>query len=338
MKTKKVLVALIAIGSIFSGSLPASATFNVVEPFGTEGALSSDWIVAGSATPSVVRHEGDTPENALRLTTNSQDQNGFALYDKQFNLSQGVQFDFNQYQWGGDLADGLVFFIKNATDTTNLAGGLGGAMGYAPNPNQTPGISGALLGVGFDAYGNFRNYQGIGCPETPHLEIRNEITVKGSGQGFDGYCNLAEPYGLVANSKKLLTDMYPSRQASVAAVRINIDSPYTDSPRVKVYYEDTLVQNVALPAAFSTTANIKFGFTAGTGYYSNYHEISNLRVKTLDATLPFRDVASSDYVAGADDLANTGGSLSDYYLLIGSAMVLIGGGIFSMRKGVKAGK
>ena len=121
-------------------------------------------------------------------------------------------------------------------------------------------------------------------------------------------------------------------------MKIIIGSPYTDSPKLKVYYENTLVYDLALPAAFSDTANIKFGFTAGTGAQNNFHEISNLRVKTLDATLPFRDVASNDFVAGVDDLANTGGSLADYYLLIGSAMVLIGGGIFSMRKGVKAGK
>ena len=114
MKKKQLFVALIAIGSVFAGTLPASAAFNVVEPFSTEGPLNSDWIVAGTASPSVVKHEGDTPENALRLTSNIQDQNGFALYNKPFNLSQGVQFDFNQYQWGGDYADGLVFFIKNA--------------------------------------------------------------------------------------------------------------------------------------------------------------------------------------------------------------------------------
>jgi hypothetical protein len=338
LKTKKVIVALIAIGSVFTGTLPASATFNVVEPFGTEGALSSDWVAAGSVVPSVVKHEGDTPENALRLTTNENDQAGYVLYDKQFNLSQGVQFEFTQYQWGGNGADGLVFFIKNATDTTNVQGGRGGAMGYSPNGQSVAGISGALIGVGFDAYGNFRNYQGTGCDPFEWAEIKNQITILGPGQEYAGYCRLADPYDLTSNSKKLLDNFYQSRLASAASVKIIIGSPYTDSPKLKVYYENTLVYDLALPAAFSDTANIKFGFTAGTGAQNNFHEISNLRVKTLDATLPFRDVASNDFVAGVDDLANTGGSLADYYLLIGSAMVLIGGGIFSMRKGVKAGK
>ncbi|MCX6485908.1 MAG: LPXTG cell wall anchor domain-containing protein [Rhodoluna sp.] len=338
MKTKKVLVALIAIGSIFSGSLPASATFNVVEPFSTEGALSSDWVVSGSVQPSIVKQVGDTPENALRITTNSQGQNGYVLYDKPFNLSQGVQFEFTQYQWGGSGADGIVFFIKNATDTTNVPGGTGGAMGYAVNSSD--GISGALLGVGFDAWGNFKNTQGSGCdPNNPtNTTIPNQITILGPGQGTVGYCQLVTPYDLAPNAKKLLSNSYADRLTSAAAVKIIIESPYTDLPKVKVYYEDTLIHDIALPTAFSSTASIKFGFTAGTGWATNFHEVSNLRVKTLDATLPFRDVASDDYVAGADDLANTGGSLSDYYLLIGSAMVLIGGGIFSMRKGVKAGK
>lgn len=334
---RKALVASLVVGAIFTGSLPASATFNVVEPFSTEGALSANWIAAGTVPPNVARHEGDTPENALRLTTYDDYQNGFVLYNKTFNLSQGVQFDFIQYQWGGNGADGLVFFIKNATDTINVAGGLGGAMGYAPNPGSVPGISGALLGVGFDAYGNFRNYEGTGCSPDPGAGALtpNQITLKGPGQDFEGYCLLGTPYNLAENSKKLLTNGYTSRQASAAAVRINIDSPYTDSPRVKVYYENTLVHDVALPEAFSNTANIKFGFTAGTGALNNYHEISNLRVKTLDKKLPYREIASSDYLASGGGLANTGGSLSDYYLLIASAMLLIGAGIFAKRKATK---
>jgi hypothetical protein len=338
LKKKQLFVALIAIGSVFAGTLPASAAINVVEPFSTEGPLSSDWIASGSVVPSVVKNVGDTPENALRLTTNDYSQNGFVLYDKRFNLSQGVQFEFNQYQWGGSGADGLVFFIKDANDTSNLPGGRGGAMGYSAIPGESDGISGALLGVGFDAYGNFRNYQGTGCEEAPHVEIRNEITIKGPGQGQVGYCLLAQPYGLVANSKKLLTDMYTSRQESAAAVKVVIDSPYTDSPRVKVYYESTLVHDIALPEAFSNTANIKFGFSAGTGSLTNNHEISNLRVKAFDKTLPYIEVSNTEYKANGGGLANTGGSLSDYYLLIGSAMALIGGGLFSLRKAVRTAK
>jgi hypothetical protein len=95
------------------------------------------------------------------------------------------------------------------------------------------------------------------------------------------------------------------------------------------------VQDVVLPEAFSNTANIKFGFTAGTGAFNNYHEISNLRVKTLDKKLPYRELASSEYLSSTDGLANTGGSLSDYYLLIASAFLLIGAGIISKRKVAK---
>jgi LPXTG-motif cell wall-anchored protein len=334
---KKLFVSATVVGIIFAGALPASATFNVVEPFSTEGALSTDWITSGTVLPNVARHEGDTPANALRLTSNDYYQNGFALYNKPFNLSQGVQFDFTQYQWGGNGADGLVFFIKNAADGTNVAGGLGGSLGYSPDGdgNSVPGISGALLGVGIDAYGNFNFYGGSGCqvvaptdPENPDgNRITNQITVRGPGQDFAGYCLLSDAYDLAANGKKLIADEYATRQASAASVRINIDSPFIESPRVKVYYEDFLVQDVPLPSQFRDTVDIKFGFTAGTGSLTNNNEISDLRVKTLDKSLPFRDVASSVF------LANTGGSLANYYLLFGAALILIVGGIFSSRKG-----
>ena len=338
MSSKKFFVAFLALSSIFTGSFAASAAFNVVESFSTEGALGSDWIFSGTIPPSVVRNEGDTPENALRLTSNEQSQSGFVLYDNRFNLSQGVQFEFTQHQWGGSGADGIVFFIKNAADTTNVAGGAGGAMGYAPG--SAPGISGALIGVGFDAWGNFKNYQGSGCnPDYPTgTTIPNQITVLGPGQDTVGYCQIANPYDLEPNQKKLLTNSYVDRQTSAAAVRIIIESPYTDSPKVKVYYENTLVHDIALPAEFSNTANIKFGFSAGTGAATNFHEISNLRVKTLDATLPFRNESSSDYLAGSDSLANTGRSLADYYLLFGTAMALVGSGIYTRRKAVRETK
>ena len=335
MKSRKVLTSLLVTGLVFGGSLPATAAINVIQGFDTEGALNSDWVTAGTFTPTVVREVGDTPELALRLTPAAGSQSGFVLYDQPFNLSQGLKVDFKQYQWGGGGADGIVFFIKKASDTNNGPGATGGAMGYAgvtENSGPINGLSGALLGVGLDAWGNHSNpaYQTGDCNPDFHGAGQNQIVVRGPGQGILGYCMLANGYGLGVNGKKLLSDGYSNRQSSAVAVRVDLDSPFIDNPRVKVFYQGDLVVDVALPAEFKDIYDVKFGFSAGTGGVEDNHEISDLRVTTLDTNVTYRDV-SHPY-----GLANTGGSLADYYLLIGAALVLIGSGVSIYRRSCKA--
>lgn len=327
MKIKKILISTLIFAALNVAIIPASASFNVSADFDSASSLTADWIASGTVTPVVARQENDTPEYALRLTTNDFYQNGFVLYNKPFNLSQGVEFNFNQYQWGGTGADGLVFFIKDASDNSQAAGGLGGALGYAPNLESVPGISGALLGVGFDAYGNYAYYEGTGCSSNSQPGSgANQILVKGPGQGFVGYCTLAAGYDLAANSKKLISNSYETRAASSTTVKILIDSPFIKNPRVKVYYENVLVQNVALPAKFDDVSEIKFGFTAGTGASTNFNEVSAVVVKTLNAALPFSAESKSTVV-----LANTGSTSTFIWFLGTSALTLMGVGFYLLR-------
>jgi LPXTG-motif cell wall-anchored protein len=332
MNSKKVIVSLLATGLVFGGTLPATASINVIQGFDTEGALNSDWVTAGTTTPSVVRNVGDTPELALRLTPAAGSQSGFVLYDHSFNLSQGLRVDFKQYQWGGDGADGIVFFMKKASDTDNGPGATGGAMGYAGVTEQSGpinGLSGALLGVGLDAWGNHSNhaYQTGDCNSDCVGAGQNQIVVRGPGQGLLGYCMLANGYGLAENGKKLLSNGYSNRQSSEVAVKVELDSPFIENPRAKVFYQGDLVVDVALPNEFKDIYDVKFGFSAGTGGVSDNHEIADLKVTTLDPDVVYRDLAHPY------GLANTGGSLSDYYLLIGAAMALFGAGVTLYRKG-----
>ncbi len=331
MKSRKALTTLLITGLVFGGSLPATAAIDVIQGFDAEGVLSSDWVTAGTFTPTVVRNEGDSPELALRLTPASGTQSGFVLYNKPFNLSQGLKVDFKQYQWGGDGADGIVFFIKKASDTNNGPGATGGAMGYAgvtENSGPINGLSGALLGVGLDAWGNHSNpaYQTGDCNPDFQGAGQNQIVVRGPGQGILGYCMLANGYGLALNGKKLLSDGYSNRQSSEVAVRVELDSPFIENPRVKVFYQEDLVVDVALPNEFKDIYDVKFGFSAGTGGVSDNHEISGLRVTTLDTAIAYRDLAHPE------GLANTGGSLADYYLLVGAALALFGSGVVIYRR------
>ncbi len=80
------------------------------------------------------------------------------------------------------------------------AGANGGSLGYAQRNLEPGGVDGGYLGVGLDAYGNFANdaeLRGNGCPRRPEvppvtsqLPVPDTVTLRGPGQGDDGYCFL----------------------------------------------------------------------------------------------------------------------------------------------------
>jgi len=315
--TKTVAIAF-ASSIMFLGSvLPASASANINEPLDTPGALSSPWVTAGTYTPEVVTLS-DTPANALRLTDTAGSQSGFALYNSAISVDTGIDVTFSQAQWGGDgSADGIVFFVKKGTDTSNVGGATGGSMGYSASTDEggIDGLSGALLGVGLDGYGNFSSTasEGTGCSDTfdRNEQSANSVTVRGAGDGQVGYCMLADTYDLSSNSKKLLVDNYATRADAAVQVRVVIDSASATNPRVKIYYAGDKIIDIALPSAFQSVSTVKIGFSAGTGGSTDNHEVWGLSTTSAVST---------------SSLASTGVNLSDYYLLIAAALASVLGG------------
>jgi type IV pilus assembly protein PilY1 len=114
---------------------------------------------------------------ALRFT-NSYGENGAILSNFNFPLSsQGLQVSFTTVTYegdsggaGGDGADGISFFLQDATYPADV-GAFGGSLAYTcSNTNNDPtlsavtgqqrgfdGIAGGYIGLGIDEYGNFLN-------------------------------------------------------------------------------------------------------------------------------------------------------------------------------------
>jgi hypothetical protein len=274
---KKIIVTALAATSVLAATVAASAaSFDISEPLSTNGPLTSPWVVSGTVTPTVV-------DGALLLTDATGFQKGFALYDEAISVTRGFDVTFSQAQWGGDGADGIVFFVKKGSDTSTTPGATGGAMGYAPNGAAVPatdGLSGALLGIGLDSFGNFADAgsNGTGCSTTLNGPVANAITVRGDGQGQVGYCLLAAPYNLATNSLSPLSASYATRLEAARVVRVVIDPANASDPRVTVYYDGGTepVIDIALPAAFSAVPTVKIGFSAGTGGSTNNHNVWGL--------------------------------------------------------------
>ncbi len=301
---KKIIVSALAATSIFAATVAASgAAFDISEPLSTNGPLTSPWVASGTVTPAVV-------DGALLLTNTDEGQRGFALYDQAISVTRGIDVTFSQAQWGGTGADGIVFFVKKGTDSSTTPGAGGGAMGYSPdpgNPTADPpvaaidGLSGALLGIGLDSYGNFANAgsNGTGCStEFNGPTVANVITVRGDGQGQVGYCLLAAPYNLSTNSLNPLSASYATRDEAARQVRVVIDPANASDPRVEVYYDGgTLpIIDIPLPASFSAVSTVKIGFSAGTGGSVNNHNVWGLTSTSAEAEEELAATGSSETV------------------------------------------
>jgi LPXTG-motif cell wall-anchored protein len=286
VKKPALLVAATAVALLTVGTGASSAsTFSVDEPFSTLGALTSPWVASGvPAAPEVVAAVGDTPENALRLTSNARNERGFVLYAQAIPLAAGIDVSFHQAQFGGNGADGLVFFVKDAADASTTPGSSGGSLGYSIGRSwgapSIEGISGALLGVGLDGFGNFDSPEsdGAGCARDEHVRSReqNTISLRGPGQGFDGYCLLADVVSLSASSLDPLSSGYTTRVEADRLIRVVVDPATATAPMITIYYEGTQVIQVALPSAFAGVSAANIGFSAGTGGYYDFHDVWEL--------------------------------------------------------------
>ena len=79
---------------------------------------------------------------------------------------------FEQYQYGGNGADGIGFYLVDGSTDLTSAGADGGSLGDARR-NLAPGLDGGYLGIGIglDAYGDFAGPHprrpSLGRPSSP---------------------------------------------------------------------------------------------------------------------------------------------------------------------------
>ncbi|HMI02530.1 MAG TPA: hypothetical protein VK541_08625, partial [Pedobacter sp.] len=130
----------------------------------TFGGAPSAFLTAGGSGYQAGAHTG-TPldavgEGYLRLTNNTKNQKGYIYSNADFPSTEGLSAEFEYYIYGGNGADGISFFLFDATASPFVIGGFGGSLGYAQinttNP-VSPGVSKGYLAIGLDEFGNFSN-------------------------------------------------------------------------------------------------------------------------------------------------------------------------------------
>lgn len=238
----------------------------------------------------------------LRLTNNNFDQKGFIISDNDIDPSQGLKIQFEYFTYGGSGADGISFFLFDATANPFVIGGFGGSLGYSQftltNPTS-PGVSKGYLGIGIDEYGNFSNpiegrQGGVTGPVQGGLTPKS-VTLRGSGDGnaltpnnyrflttakvedfgislvFDG--NTRYPDSTTVGYRRAFIDLRPNPNGGY---NITVKLTVGGSPTKTV----TIINNYYYPDIAPT--RLRYGLASSTGNSTNFHEIRNVFIDTFE--------------------------------------------------------
>ena len=304
--SKKIAVSAVLIaGGLAVNATVANAVVEIpVESFSGPNAVSENWIAGGNPSSACLtsgNDEGNTPipgcgrprvdevgAGVLRLTAPLNDQSGYLLYNSPLPSGDGLDAFFYASQWGGDGADGMAFFFTDGAYELTAPGGNGGSLGYAVkyanSDDAQEGVAHGLLGIGFDTYGAFHggDSDGNGCTGGAG-GTENQVVVRGAGNGLDGYCYI-DGVDLTPMGISLSGD---SREEAAHLIRVRVDSAKVAERKVRIFIDGARVLTVDLPEEFLAAETVKFGWTAGTGGSTNYHEIWGASVRVIPESIDF---------------------------------------------------
>lgn len=211
----------------------------------------------------------------------SGDGESFDYHDQSFSTSDGLVITFDFSTWSSAyMADGFALTLFDADTALPEIGGRGGSLSYA-NRTNTDGLAGGVLGIGFDAHGNFSDGTegrngGIG-------RTVNSIALRGSmgSTRQDGY-------EYIAGTGSLSDFMNNNRASSqddalTRTVRITITTNELVSVDWKIESEQhwtTLIDAADATAQMDLPAEIKIGITSSLNTGMNV-EVGNMSIQAI---------------------------------------------------------
>jgi MSHA biogenesis protein MshQ len=258
---------------LFFAGLAHGQVLLLQENFTGESVDNWTFVTGQGSGPSLTAAPGgpDTAGNGwLRLTEDQASQSSFVYNQTPISTENGLHIDFDFVIWSttADVADGFTLALFDASVTPE-AGAYGGSLGYAQRDGQD-GLAGAVVGVGFDAFGNFAlaSEGRVGGPgKTP-----NAITLRGSvgNDRSEGY----EYITTTGTLNQFSTAQAASRSdATIHSVRVT----FLPTKQISVTIDDeTRIDN--FQCTLNCPIDIRVGFTAGTGSVTANQEIRNFSV------------------------------------------------------------
>ncbi len=282
---------------------------------------SAGLILGGSPNGALLTGGGidASGQGYLRLTSNINNQTGFARNTTAFPTANGLSISFDYFTYGGSGADGLAFYLYDASVNPFTIGGFGGSLGYAQN-NTNPGISKAFLGLGIDEFGNFSNptagRQGGPGQRASSVALRGDgngnaaissnyeylsgiqttdavaMTNAGAGNifqiagGIDGRLYEANS-ALSPGYRRAKIDLVP--HSSGSGFNVNVWITEGNSSGVIVHH---LIKDYLYVPTNPVPEFLSYGFSAGTGGKNNFHEVRNLQINLPGQIVEIEPVVS----------------------------------------------
>lgn len=274
----------------------AQSGFPYCEPF-THSTTRANTIYGG-ASRLTSGNADPAGQGVLRLTSNQINQTGYVYVDIPFSSKYGIKTSFEYFSYGragAEGADGFSFFLFDAAvpNSEFRIGGNGGSLGYTQK-NNTPGLKGAFIGIGFDEFGNFSSKSDGNKTDGPGKSLQS-ITIRGpetSPSGSYPYVThkrttTAHQFSIdhTGNTRPESIDM-PGYRSVVINLQPSSDGLYTITVEMQVttptvqgaFY--TVINQHTFP--YIAPENLKVGFSGSTGQSTNFHEIRNLLVEVSD--------------------------------------------------------
>jgi gliding motility-associated-like protein len=271
------------------------------------GGSPEAFLTAGKKIDTGTDAEG---EGYLRLTNNQTYQTGYVYSNNVFLGTYGLDIEFEYFTHGGGNdggADGIGFFLFDATASPFRIGGYGGSLGYAQY-DTTPGVSKGYLGIGIDEYGNYStsgNSKSGGAGTGNDAGYRpNNITIRGAGNGSGAgnYPWLATTQTTnlpgtddfnIAGKVRGATDGQPGYRKVFINLKPRPGGGLIINVRVK---HDDVTSQIITNYQYTTpipSGGLKYGIASSTGASVNYHEIRGLKI-TVDPNSVLKPMAVDD--------------------------------------------
>ena len=261
--------------------------------------LDPGWTIGGSGyTPQLTANGLGDPAGSgwLQLTSSAGNEATYAYDTNSFASTHAtITATFNYAAYNGSGADGITFFLADASQTFGV-GAYGGSLGYAQKTNagtggvsggaDINGMNGGYLGIGIDEWGNYSNgTEGrIGGINTPNL-TPNAIAVRGPGSGLTGY-------NYLGGSGTLGTPLsYPgqtTRPSGAQMETIKMVLTSTNQLTVSIEFGNSgvfITEFTADLSGYARPNNLIMGFTGSTGGATDIHQVQDVALTSVVANL-----------------------------------------------------
>lgn len=316
------LGALVASAGIVGSAHPAHAVdpFPVRDPFvdlpvGTS--MPPGWARIASNDQQAAIVENGSAGKWLRMTDNVKYMASAVYNEVPYDSSHGLTVEFDQRMWSPEetgYADGIGFFLQDASVPLDAIGPVGGGLGYFDGRSAcSAGLDGGVVGVGFDRFGNFA------LPEF----IQNAVTVRGAeaecypvlattGNRGDGFLEDRGVDAEEATYRHVKVDVVPRDAGGITAIVTMSDPTPVGSEPVELHH----LISTDLPAT-ALPDRMRFGFSASTGGRAEFHEIRNVRATQPTDVVTTASVDTEGPVTAGDDVSFRVRSVNDGPATIG---------------------